>query len=242
MQNLIRRWFGGAHGSAGDSVAPVRAWAKAEGHRFAPGRGNEGFVIEPANGTWRAEWGPSQRDYIEGSELRVRAELGADGNLQMLLIGRALFAQLERDVFEQFTEGNETRIDDRTPEEMRWLVLYPQVPRSLMAEGVRDRFAVLANRPAAAPLWLDGALATQLASSSAWHDDAQPLAMVVQRGRFVLRLAHPQPQLAVVQAAIALAGIAAAAARRVGAEVARGGFSSQRPSGWGSASSAARER
>lgn len=239
MQNLIRRWFGGPDGSPGDPIAPVRQWAKAEGHRFAPGRGNEGFVIEPPNGAWRAEWGPSQRDYIEGSELRVRAEIGAAGNLQMLVIGRALFAQLERDVFEQFTEGNETRIDDRTPEEMRWLVLYPQVPRSLMAEGVRERFAVLANRPAAAPLWLEGALSTQLAASSAWHDDARPLAMVVQRGRFVLRLAHPQPQLAVLQPALALAVTAAAAARRVGAEAARGALSSQRPSGW---SSAARER
>lgn len=239
MRNLFRRWFGAAADAAGEATSPVKAWAEAGGHRFAPARGGEGFVIEsaPGGGAWRAEWGPSQRDYIDGMELRVRADIGDAGDLQMLVIARALVGPLENQVYEQFTEGNQTRMDDRTPEEMRWLVLYPPMPRSALGV-LRERFAALANRPAAAPMWLEGALARALDASSSWLDAATPLVMVVQRGRFVLRMALPQPGAETLQAAVGLAGVAAAAARRVGAEVARGGLGSERPSGWGAPSSA----
>lgn len=216
---------------------PARAWAEAAGHRFAPVRGGEGFVIESAAGAaaWRLEWGPSQRDYIEDMELRVRAEIGETAELQMLAIARTLVARLENEVFEQFTEGNQTRMDDRTPEEMRWLVLYPAMPRSALGP-LRERFSVLANRPAAAPLWLEGPLAQALADSAAWLDAATPFVMVVQRGRFVLRMALAQPTPEALQAAVGLASVAAAAARRVGAEVARGAVGSERPSTWGAPS------
>jgi len=214
----------------------VRDWARAEGHRFASSRGGEGFVIEPqGNAAWRVEWGPSQRDYIEGGELRVRAEIGAAGDLQMLLATRSLAATLEAQVFDRFTEGNQTRIDDRTPEEMRWLVLYPQVPRSVLG-GLHDRFAALANRPAAAPMWLEGPLARRLEACGEWLGEATPLALIVQRGRFVLRMAHGQPEATVIDSAIALASVAAAAARRVGGEVVRGALGSERPSSWGASS------
>jgi len=214
----------------------VRDWARAQGHRFALSRGSEGFVIEPqGSAAWRVEWGPSQRDYIEGGELRVRAEIGAAGDLQMLLATRALAATLEAQVFDRFTEGNQTRIDDRTPEEMRWLVLYPQVPRPVLG-GLHDRFAALANRPAAAPMWLEGPLARRLEDCGEWLGETTPLALIVQRGRFVLRMAHAQPEATVIDSAIGLASVAAAAARRVGGEVVRGALGSERPSSWGASS------
>jgi hypothetical protein len=240
MKNLFRRWFGSAPDAGGEVASPAKAWAEAAGHRFAPARGSEGFVIESvgAGGAWRAEWGPSQRDYIEGMELRVRADIGDAGDLQMLAITRTLVARLENEVFEQFTEGNQTRIDDRTPEEMRWLVLYPPMPRSTLG-ALRERFAVLANRSAAAPMWIEGPLASALEGTAGWLDAATtPFVMVVQRGRFVLRMALPQPTPEALQAAVALAGVAAAAARRVGAEVMRGSFGSERPSSWGPVSAA----
>jgi hypothetical protein len=99
---------------------------------------------------------------------------------------------------------------------------------------LREHYIVLANRPAAAPLWLEGALAAQLMAAVQWRGEREPLALVVQRGRFVLRaggVAELTPQR--LQAAIGLAGVAAAAARRVAAEVMRGTVGSQRPSGWG---------
>jgi hypothetical protein len=238
MHNLFRRWFGGASSEKNDAIAELREWATREGHRFATSRGGEGFVIESAAGPagWRAEWGPSQREYIVGSELRVRTEIGEAGDLQMLLLTRALVGELEHEVYEQSTEGNQTRIDDRTPEEMRWLVLYPRMPRSAMSGSLRERFAVLANRPAAAPMWLEGPLAQGLESSTSWLDPATPLVMVVQRGRFVLRIEQAQPTLAVMKSAVALAEIASAAARRVVAEEAGGRLGSERPSSWGAPS------
>ena len=153
----------------------------------------------------------------------------------MLVITRGLVKQLEAEVFDQYTEGNKTRIDDRTPEEMRWLVLYPMLPRSVLG-ALRERFAALSNVPAASAQWIEGALAEQLAASSRWLDGDTPLAMVVQRSRFVLRVEAAQPSAALVQAAVELGVVAAAAARRVADEVARGVMGSGRPSHWGAPS------
>lgn len=214
----------------------VRRWAEGAGYRFAIGRGEEGFVIETQTtaAPCRVEWAPSQRNYIIGQELRVRTDLGAVTDLQMLASTRELLGRFESDVFEQFTEGTETRIDDSTPEEMRWVVLYPQVPGNALG-ALRTRFGLLSNRPRASMLWLEEGLANALAQSAAWLPSAAPMALVVQRGRLVLRLALPEPRLSVVQGAIALGAAAAAAARRVAAEVARGGTSTQGPSTWGAA-------
>jgi hypothetical protein len=140
--------------------------------------------------------------------------------------------RLERDVYAQVTDGTETRIDEDTPEEMRWVVLYPKMPGHLLGE-LRTRFGLLSNRPQACTLWLEEGLAAPLASSHAWLEAAQPLAMVVQRGRFTLRMALPQPRLPLIQGALALAQAASAAARRVAGEVSQRKLSSQRPSNWG---------
>ena len=181
----------------------MRRWAEGAGHRFAIGRGEEGFVIETQTTATpcRVEWSPSQRNYIVGRELRVRADLGATGDLQMLASTRELLERFENDVFEQFTEGTETRMDDSTPEEMRWVVLYPQVPGKAL-DALRTRFGLLSNRPRAGMLWLEEGLANALALSAAWLPSATPMALVVQRGRLVLRLALPEPRVAVVQGAM----------------------------------------
>lgn len=237
MSLSLRRWFGGA-GAAGaqDASSALRKLAKSQGWRFAVPRGApEGWIVEPNQGAataWRAEWGPSQREYIVGHELRVRAELGSVGaDLQMLLIGRPLATLLEQQVFEQVTEGNQTRMDDQLPEEMRWLVLFQKVPRAALGP-VGEQFKVLSNRPAAGPLWVQGALAERLAQPSDWHGGDKAFAMVVQRGRFVMRVALDEPQPSALQWAVGLAGVAIAAARRVAHDVDRGAVGSQRPSGW----------
>ncbi|MDH5329501.1 MAG: hypothetical protein OEW27_06100 [Aquincola sp.] len=235
MQNPFRRWFGAPPSVASDAIRDVREWAATQGLRFATSKGAEGFVVEPGAGGWRLEWGPSQRGYIEGFELRLRSDIGEAGDLQMLLASRELVTLLEREVYEKFTEGAQTRIDDQTPEEMRWLVLYPKMPRSALP-SFPDRFVVLANRPAAAPMWVEGALLQRLRGEQSWPDDAAPFVMVVQRGRFVLRTALAQPDPATLETAIALGAAAAAAARHVGAEVARGAIGSERPSTWGAPS------
>ena len=235
MHNPFRRWFGGSAKPA--TWAEAADWAEAEGHRFARSRDGSGFVIEPRQDAagWRLEWGAAQRHYIGGPELRLRAEVGPTGDLQMLVVTRPLMVQLEQQVFEEFTESNQTRMDDNTPEEMRWLVLYPKVPRAELGL-VRERFGALSNLPRAALRWLDGPLSQQLDGSLAWLADDQPLVLVVHRGRLTLRCAQAQPLLSALQGALGLFGAARAAAQRVGDEVARGEVDHQRPSTWGAPS------
>jgi hypothetical protein len=234
MSALFKRLFNGEQEAAAAGWPEARRWAESAGHRFAVGRGGEGFVVEsPVAGTgFRIEWGPSQRNYIAGQELRVRADVGPATDVQMLAATRQLMARLERDVFEQYTEGTETRIDEQTPEEMRWVVLYPQVPGKVLG-ALSERFGLLSNRPRASTLWLEEGLAGPLAKSIAWHDPVAPMVLVVQRGRFVMRLALPEPRIAVLDGALSLGLAAAAAARRVAEAVSRGAVNSQRPSTWG---------
>jgi hypothetical protein len=234
MSALFKRWLSSDQEAAAAGWPEARRWAEGAGHRFALGRGGEGFVVESqtAGASFRIEWGPSQRNYIAGQELRVRAEVGPATDVQMLAATRPLMERLERDVFEQYTEGTETRIDDQTPEEMRWVVLYPQVPGKVLG-ALRERFGLLSNRARASTLWLEEGLAGPLAKSIAWHDPVAPMVLVVQRGRFVLRMGLPEPHIATLDGALSLGLAAAAAARRVAEEVSRGGVSSTRPSTWG---------
>jgi hypothetical protein len=242
MAALFKRLFNSEQENAAAGWPAARRWAEGAGHRFAVGRGGEGFVVESqgAGPAVRIEWGPSQRQYIAGQELRVRADIGPATDLQMLVATRALMERLERDVFEQYTEGTETRIDDHTPEEMRWLVLYPQVSGKVLG-ALHERFGLLSNRPRASTLWLEEGLAGPLAKCITWHDPTVPMVLVVQRGRFVLRLALAEPRIAVLDGAVSLGLAAAAAARRVAEEVSRGAVNSAGPSTWGVAPAARAE-
>jgi hypothetical protein len=242
MAALFKRLFNSEQEAAAAGWPDARRWAEGAGHRFAVGRGGEGFVVESqaSAGNFRIEWGPSQRNYIAGQELRVRADVGPTTDLQMLAATRSLMERLERDVFEQYTEGTETRIDEQTPEEMRWVVLYPQVPGKVLGP-LRERFGLLGNRQRAPTLWLEEGLAGPLAKSIAWHDPASPMVLVVQRGRFVLRLALAETRIAMLDGALSLGLAAAAAARRVAEEVSRGAMNSTGPSTWGAASASNKE-
>ena len=232
MVNPFRRLFGGSRESEGWPA--IAAWAQASGHRFARVRDNEGFVVEASDSVdaWRLEWGPPQRHYFSSPELRLRAEVGPIGDLQMLIMSRALMGLLEQQVFEESTDGTETRMDDDLPEEMRWLVLYSKVPRSELG-ALRERFGALSNVPSAALSWLAGPLAARLESINSWLPADDALVLVVQRGRLTLRCALEHPELPAMKAALALFEAALAAARRVGNELAQGQIGGDRPSTWG---------
>jgi hypothetical protein len=232
MVNPFRRLFGGSRNSEGWPA--VAEWAQSSGNRFARVRDSEGFVVESgaAASAWRLEWGPPQRHYFSGPELRLRAEVGPIGDLQMLVMSRPLMALLEQQVFDESTDGTETRMDDDLPEEMRWLVLYPKVPRSELG-ALRERFGALSNVPSAALSWLEGPLAAKLATTAAWLPAEHALVLVVQRGRLTLRCALEQPELPAMKAALALFDLALTAARRVGNQIAQGQIGGDRPSTWG---------
>jgi hypothetical protein len=236
MLESIKRWFSGMSSRA-ESEA-VHEWAEAKGHDFKRPRESEGFIIEAARNSppWRVEWGPSQRTYIAGPELRIRAETGAAADVHMLLISRGLMELLERQVFEQFTEQLQTRIDSATPEEMRWLVLYPKAPASDL-KGLRDRFGGVASAPVLLPQWLQGPLADKLSGASGtWLSEDDALVLMVQRGRLTLRMSMATPDVPRLTSAIGLFEVALREARRVAeywrTEAAHGAQTTQ-PSLWG---------
>src|SRR5450631_4383222 len=94
-----------ANQGLGADFSEVSAWAKRRGHAFKREREGNGFVVDGKleDTPWRLEWGPPQRPYITGHELRIRMELGLPPDLLMLLISKPLRELLEKQAFEQFT-------------------------------------------------------------------------------------------------------------------------------------------
>lgn len=197
--------------------APLAGWAASAGHAFKRARDGSGFVVESGVTVlgWRLEWGPSQRPYIAGHELRLRADLKGGGDLQMLVVSRALMERLEREVYEQFTEGLQTRMDGSTPEEMRWLVLFPKPP-AYPSRALREAFGVVSNEAEAAEQWIAGPLGARLVEArAAWLERETPLVITAQRGRLTLRTAMAEPDLVRTRAAVELFEAALRDGRRV---------------------------
>jgi hypothetical protein len=213
MLESIKRLFG--------NDAPPRrswpdqsAWAQANGWRLRGVREADGFVIDGRSGTqpWRLEWGPSQRHYIAGAELRLRAELDLPRELQVLVLDRALMESMERAVFEQYVEGVQTRIDTGTPAEMRWLVMYPKLAGSEL-KVLRDGWGAVGSYKPWLVQWLDGALGRALAALPA--GGGEPRVLLIARGRLSLRTALAEPAIEPLRRWVGLFECALQEARRV---------------------------
>jgi hypothetical protein len=196
-----------------DGIAP---WAAGRGYTFR-GVQAEGFVIDGRMGSaaWRLEWGPSQRPYIDGHELRLRAELGLASDLQVLLMNRQLQEAMEKAVFEQYVEGVQTRIDNQTPPEMRWLVMFPKLPGSEMPT-LRDRFIALSSIKRWLQQWLEGPLSQALAVLQI--EPQVPFVLMIGRGRLMLRTALPEAEVESLQRWLRLFESAMREAARVAGE------------------------
>lgn len=193
-----------------DLSGPVE-WARSSGHGFKRVRGEDGFVID---GTfdrmpWRLEWGPPQRDYIGGQELRLRMELSLPQEMQMLVLSYTLMERLERATYEQFTDSMQTQIGgSQTPEEMRWLVMFPKLDLAML-KTQRGRFGAVASVPAAGLAWIEGPLADALVRSSdrlLRYDP--PFVLMTLRSRAYLRMLMETPDPAEIGAALALFEVA----------------------------------
>jgi hypothetical protein len=176
----------------------VEAWAAATGRSFRPAREGAGFVIEGRceARSWRLEWGPSQRDYLAGQELRLRMDLELPHQLQLLVASRELMKWLEGETFERYTDHLQTQIDSTTPEEMRWLVMFPKLSlRALPALHARVG-AVGASLPALAR-WIEGVLAVRLEQClQRLLAEDRAFVLMTARNRLMLRLelAEPAPE------------------------------------------------
>lgn len=196
-------------------VTEVVEWARASGHGFKRVRGEDGFVIDGVFDSmpWRLEWGPPQRDYIGGQELRLRMELSLPQEMQMLIVSRTLMETLERATYEQFTDSMQTQIgSSQTPEEMRWMVMFPKLDLAML-KTQRGRFGAVASVPAAGLAWLDGPLADALmrAPERLLRYDP-PFVLMTLRSRAYLRMLMDMPDPAEIAAALALFQVAVAQA------------------------------
>jgi hypothetical protein len=222
------------------SSAPAKGWEGiapwAEGRQYSfRGVQSEGFVIDGRLGAtpWRLEWGPSQRPYIQGHELRLRAEMGLVSDLQVVLLNRVLQEQMEKDVFEQYVEGVQTRIDNQTPPEMRWLVMFPKLPSADMG-SLRENYVALSSMKGWVQRWLQGPLMDAMAALRV--DPATPLVLMIGRGRLMLRTAMNEPEVESLQIWLRLFEVAMREARRVANDSNDTLSPSTQPSMWGPSS------
>lgn len=239
MLDGLKRLFSGS-GAAADQWEGISPWAASRQYTLRVVQ-NEGFVIDGRLGTtpWRLEWGPSQRPYIQGHELRIRSEMGLPAELQALVMNRMLQEKMEKDVFDQYVEGVQTRIDNQTPPEMRWLVMYPKVSGSDMPD-MRERYIALSSSKHWLVQWLQGPLSQSFAAQRV--DAETPVVLMIGRGRLMLRTALREADLAPIQAWLRLFETAMREARRVASNGADGAMPSTQASAWSSSALPGDER
>lgn len=213
----------------------VAAWAARQQLGFKRVRDEGGgFVLDGQidGKPWRLEWGPPQRQYIDGHELRIRMELGLSPNLQMLVLTQPLFEALERHTFESFTESTQTVIDGNTPEEMRWLVMFPKA--SIKGNKVvRAKFHCTGGVAADAERWVEGPLAEQLEKADAGFLSGQPpFVLMTLRGRVYLRMQLQDPEPRALAGAVSLFQVAVQQAQRAEAAASEAGEAEPAPPDW----------
>ena len=157
----------------------------------------------------------SQRSYLPGSELRMRCEMRLHPDLQMMVLCRALMENLERAVFEAYTDTLKTRVDTDTPEEMRWLVMFPKF-NNAASQIVRQRYGVVGVTKELTGAWIDGELSEALAQASQdLLPEGHPFVLMCMRGNIYLRTEMSEADLPKLQALVKLLEVAAREAQRV---------------------------
>ncbi|GAC1525027.1 MAG: hypothetical protein NVS2B4_00630 [Ramlibacter sp.] len=187
--------------SAADPGAngPVSEWAATQGLTFSGRTGGAMFSLRGDVGgrTWRMEVGRPSRKYVEGDELRGRAELGVDPDVAVLLMNRPLKAMLEKQAYSLYTDGLQTSVNSSLPEEMRWLAVYEEVGWESAPRLFWERYSVLADHRQHALAWLDSALIRQMLE---WPEPAPaasvPFMLMLLRGKAYLRMQHDPRQTA----------------------------------------------
>ena len=161
--------------------------------------------------------------------MRIRSELGLGADLQLVVMNRVLQEKMEKDVFDQYVEGVQTRIDNQTPPEMRWLVMFPKLSGNDMPE-LRDRFIALSSVKSWLQQWLQGPLTQSLAALKL--DPTTPVVLMIGRGRLMLRTSLPEADVSTLQGWLRFFEVAMREARRVANESSDTLSPSTQPSMW----------
>ena len=225
MLSSLKRWWARSTGGSGAGLDVIETWAGQAGLRYRRDQDGQRFAIEaPSAGqTLRLEWGPSQRSYIAGYELRIRLDLNLPGALQLLVMTRPLMERLEQETFERYTQEAQTIIDMSHPEEMRWLAMFPKIDLSF-DKVLQAHYGVLGVNAVLGMAWVNGAFGEQLAKST--QDllaDDDPFVVMVMRGKVYLRLQLAQPQPASLSRCLSVFDAAVQSALQLSGQLPSGG-------------------
>ena len=178
--------------SAGRAAAgsTVSEWANTQGLAFSERRdGRGGYQIEGKVGSkaWRIEQGQPSRDFIKGTELRARAELGVRDDVAVMVMSRQLKNSLDKRAFALYTDTLQTVVDPSLPEEMRWLSIYEEVGWESLGNEFLNHYAILADKRENATAWVTPELVSGLTTWPVMDPDAPKILMLL-RGKAYLRM------------------------------------------------------
>ena len=149
MLDAVRRWLSVAGSLPG--WAEFSRWADANQWTLKRTIAHDGWAMNdnPDHPGWRIEWGPAQRRFMSSHEFRIRFEVAQNSDVQALVLDQPLLARLDREVYAQITDHVQTRLDEETPEEMRWLAMHPKLSPNQMGVALRavhrKRLRAMAN-------------------------------------------------------------------------------------------------
>ena len=180
----------------------VSEWAGTHGFSYSSKGNDQGIVLsgKTRGKPWKLESGAASRDYIQGDELRARAELGIDGDMSVLIMSRPLKESLEKRAYAIYTDTLQTTADPSLPEEMRWLAMYEEFGWSSLVPDFWERYTVLADQRDHALAWIDSNLAELLLHWPQPGVDAQtPFILMLLRGKAYLRMQYNPGDIATLQ-------------------------------------------
>ncbi|HEX4511716.1 MAG TPA: hypothetical protein VH328_16620 [Burkholderiaceae bacterium] len=218
MLDAVRRWFN--RGGTLPAWAGFGAWARDHHWTLKRTIAHDGWAMDhnPRHAGWRIEWGPAQRSFMSSHEFRIRFEVALNSDVQALVLDRPLLARLDHEVYAQFTDTVQTRLDEETPEEMRWLAMHAKLSPNQMGVPLRDRYGAISNDAAWVSRWLAGPIADALKqradSMPIEAVSAEPFILRLSRGQVVIRQSATVPRVKVLETCIAVAQAVEDALRR----------------------------
>lgn len=208
MFDRIRKAFskGAPEGETSSQLpnSPMSEWAATQGFGFTVEGHGKGVSLQGRIGSrpWRMQVGPPARSYIEGEELRARAELGLDESVAVLVINRPLKEALEKQAYQMYTDSLQTSVDGTMPEEMRWLAMFDEVGWDALPPEFWKRFSVLTDDRKNAMAWVDPELARAiLAFQPAGAPKNVPFLLLLLNGKAYLRMEYTPAELGTLQQA-----------------------------------------
>ena len=218
MLDALRRWL--TWGGSLPNWTEFGAWAHTHHWTLKRTIAHDGWAMDhnPRHAGWRIEWGPSQRSFMSSHEFRIRFEVALNSDVQALVLDRPLLARLDHEVYAQFTDNVQTRLDEETPEEMRWLAMHAKLNPNQMGVSLRDRYGAISNDTMWLSRWLQGPVSAALKQRADAMPieavSAEPFLLRLARGQVVIRQSASMPSVQVLETCVTVAVAVDAALRK----------------------------